>query len=128
MQISLQPQGEANHIQSVESGNEGLRIKIAGTLYKSSLILTSVTLEMWLVSNAAALSHKDFERMAELEKELIILGTGPGIVFPPQHLLQPLVAGQIGLEVMDTRAACRTYNILIADGRSVAAALILPGS
>jgi len=66
--------------------------------------------------------------MAELEKELIILGTGPGIVFPPQHLLQPLVAGQIGLEVMDTRAACRTYNILIADGRSVAAALILPGS
>jgi uncharacterized protein len=55
----------------------------------------------------------------------VLLGTGSAIRFPHPRLTQALAGGQVGLEVMDTAAACRTFNILCAEGRRVTAALIL---
>jgi len=54
-----------------------------------------------------------------------LIGTGARFQFPEPALLAPLQKAGIGVEVMDTQAACRTYNILLGEGRSVAAALIL---
>jgi uncharacterized protein len=53
-----------------------------------------------------------------------LLGTGKQLRFPRPELLQPLIKAKKGIEVMDVQAACRTYNVLISEGRSVAAALI----
>ena len=65
------------------------------------------------------------EVLAGLPVEVIIFGSGARIRFPQAAWLRPLMARRIGLETMDTAAACRTYNILAQEGRSVAAALLL---
>jgi uncharacterized protein len=61
-----------------------------------------------------------------LKPEVVIYGSGPRLVFPPAALTRVLFERRIGLETMDTAAACRTYNVLASEGRSVVAALILP--
>jgi len=60
-----------------------------------------------------------------LRPEVLLIGTGPRQVFPDRALLAPLHAARVGFEVMDTAAACRTYNVLVGEGREVAAALIV---
>jgi len=65
------------------------------------------------------------DQLLELGPEMILLGTGPKQQFPDPRLTYPLMAQGIGVEVMDTQAACRTYNIVVAEGRNVAAALLL---
>jgi uncharacterized protein len=61
-----------------------------------------------------------------MKPELVLFGTGEHLRFPDAKLLARLSAARIGTEVMDTRAACRTYNILAEEGRDVAAAMIIP--
>ena len=78
----------------------------------------------WGVAAFEALSAEHFEALAALAPELVILGTGSRLRFPKPALLRPLMTRRIGFETMDTAAACRTYNVLIAEGRSVAAALL----
>ena len=72
-----------------------------------------------------ALAEADFERLLETSPEIVLLGTGATQRFPHPRLTAPLHRARVGLEVMDTRAACRTYNILVAEGRNVTAALIV---
>ena len=64
------------------------------------------------------------QQLLALGSEIILLGTGSRLRFPPAPLLRLFLAARIGLEVMDLQAACRTYNILAAEGRNVAAALL----
>jgi len=71
------------------------------------------------------LSPATIERIREQDPEVVIIGTGSRHVFPTSELLAPLTHGGIGVEVMSTSAACRTYNILSAEGRRVVA-LLLP--
>lgn len=106
------------------TGNGRHRIKVADKWYDHSLLLTAQAVQTWDVADASALRAAHFRQLAELGVEVILLGTGKRAVFPPPVLTQPLMGKRIGLEVMDTAAACRTYNVLAADGRSVAAALI----
>ena len=61
---------------------------------------------------------------AALSPELVIFGSGSRLRFPKPALLQPLMTRRIGFETMDTAAACRTYNVLLAEGRAVVAALL----
>ena len=72
-----------------------------------------------------ALREEDLQYLAGLGVEIVLLGTGECLRFLHPRLLQSLAQARVGVEVMDTRAACRTYNILVAEGRKVAAALIL---
>ena len=65
-----------------------------------------------------------FARLAELRPELVLFGSGARLRFPAPALLKPLIDARIGIETMDTAAACRTYNVLLAEGRSVVAALL----
>ena len=103
----------------------GYRIRIADICYAQSLIVTPRSVKMWDVKHLSALALTDFQYFAELGAEVIILGVGKSMAFPEVALTRPLVHRQIGLEVMDTAAACRTYNVLAGDGRPVVAALIL---
>jgi uncharacterized protein len=79
----------------------------------------------WPVPALAALAPEHVALLAGLGAEIVLLGTGQRLAFPPPALLAPLAAARIGVEVMDSNAACRTYNILMAEGRRVAAAIIL---
>lgn len=79
----------------------------------------------WTAGGFDTLSAEDFARLAELPAEILLLGTGPKLRFPRPELTRALIDARIGLEVMDTPAACRTYNILAAEGRKVGAALLL---
>lgn len=71
------------------------------------------------------LAAAHFEFLLTLRPEIVVLGTGATQRFPHPALLRSLSAARIGLEAMDTRAACRTYNILVAEGRNVVAAVML---
>ena len=71
------------------------------------------------------LGPEHFEQLAALRVEVVIFGSGPRIRFPRPAWIAPLAARRIGIETMDTAAACRTYNILAQEGREVAVALLL---
>ena len=78
----------------------------------------------WGVASFETLSAEHFEVLADLAPELVIFGSGSRLRFAKPALLRPLMARRIGFETMDTAAACRTYNVLLAEGRAVAAALL----
>lgn len=78
----------------------------------------------WAPGGFAGLTEQDFAAARALGVEIVLVGTGSRQRFPSPALLRPLIDARIGFEIMDLAAACRTYNILVAEGRSVAAALI----
>ncbi|MDX9707369.1 MAG: Mth938-like domain-containing protein [Azospira sp.] len=92
---------------------------------KNVVVLPGQMLPGWTEAGIDTLSEADFAQLAALAPEILLLGTGSSLRFPPPELLQPLMNARIGLEVMDTQAACRTYNILAAEGRRVAAAILV---
>ena len=92
--------------------------------HDSSLIVLPERVLAWSASGFDALAVADFERLAELDLEIVLLGTGARLRFPRPELTRPLRDARIGLEVMDLQAACRTYNFLMAESRKVAAALL----
>lgn len=94
--------------------------------YEASLILLPDRIvETWSAGSFEALAERDFEAILALEPEVLLLGTGERQRFPAPGLLRPLIEVRIGYEVMDLPAACRTFNILMAEGRRVAAALLI---
>ena len=92
---------------------------------RNILVLPDRLVTDWTTSDFATLTPADFEWLAALEEPILILGTGMQQRFPPPDLMRPLLKRGRSLEVMDTPAACRTYNILINEGRRVAAALLM---
>lgn len=81
--------------------------------------------EPWHCERFEDLTPGHFARLAELGAEVVIFGSGRRNRFPPPAWLRPLIGQRIGLETMDTAAACRTYNILAAEGRDVVVAMLL---
>ncbi len=79
----------------------------------------------WPAASVEALSADHMAAIVELKPEIVLLGTGPSFRFVAPALLAPLYKAGVGVEVMDTAAACRTYNILLGEGRNVVAALIV---
>jgi uncharacterized protein len=79
----------------------------------------------WSATAFEALDASHFAPLADLGVEVVLFGSGARIRFPRPAWIAPLAARRIGLETMDTAAACRTYNILAQEGRTVAAALLL---
>jgi uncharacterized protein len=78
----------------------------------------------WDVSQCGALQPAHFEQVLALKPELVIFGSGARLAFVSPALYRCLIEARIGLETMDSAAACRTYNVLAAEGRSVVAALL----
>ena len=101
-------------------------IRVGATEYRANLVLLpDAVVEGWAPEGYAALPGHDFAALLAHAPEMVLLGTGARQQFPHPRLLQALTAARVGVEVMDTRAACRTFNILVAEDRRVAAALIV---
>ena len=99
-------------------------VLVNGARRDSSVVVLPDRLVAWQATSFDALSVEDFAFLKSLEAEIVLLGTGARQRFPHPRLTAPLAAAGIGLEVMDVKAACRTYNILVAEERKVAAALL----
>lgn len=111
---------------NVISGYTPEAVAINGQPWRqSALVPWQGEVAPWSVASFAELSAAHVEPIARLAPELIILGTGARQRFPRPEVLRPLIEARIGYEIMDTAAACRTYNILVSEGRSVVAALML---
>jgi len=98
---------------------------VGDTTYRTSTIVSATTIAPWRPATAGELTMTDLEPIFTLAPEVVLFGTGERQCFPDPSLIAALAARRIGLEVMDTRAACRTYNVLVSESRAVAAALML---
>jgi uncharacterized protein len=115
-----------SHNQNTFTGyGEGYVMVNAVRYERSLVVLPDRPVEAWAVAGVNALQEEDLGFLARLGVEIVLLGTGTSLRFLHPRLLQSLARARVGVEVMDTHAACRTYNILVAEGRKVAAALIL---
>lgn len=98
---------------------------VNGARYATNLIVLPERVLAWRAVSFAALAPEDFDLLLAHSPEIVLLGTGERQRFPAPPLLRPLVEARIGVEVMDLAAACRTFNILVAEDRRVAAALLI---
>jgi uncharacterized protein len=99
-------------------------VVVNGERRDSSVVVLPDRIEQWAVKGFEHLSTEDFAFLKNLKAEIVLLGTGSRQRFPHPRLTAALAQAGIGLEVMDVQAACRTYNILVAEERKVAAALL----
>jgi uncharacterized protein len=99
-------------------------VLVNGQRHESNLIVMPERLLPWEAASFDALTEKDFQPILELNPEIVLLGTGPKQRFPHPRLTRALMEKRIGVEAMDLQAACRTYNILMAEERRVAAAIL----
>jgi uncharacterized protein len=113
--------------QIVESYGDG-RFRVTGQLHQSAILVFPERTLVWPVTSAAEASLENLEPILAAGRarmiELLLFGQGPRMLLVPPALRQGLREAGIVLEPMDTGAACRTYNVLMAEGRLVAAALI----
>jgi uncharacterized protein len=122
--MKLQPD-KSNNL-TINAYGEGW-IEVNGEKFSHSLIVSSLAGARpvpWAVSRFEELQSTDFDALAISGLELVLLGSGQRLRFPQPAWLQALIEQGIGVETMDTAAACRTYNILASEGRKVMAALL----
>ena len=111
---------------NVVSGMGSGWVRIGATEYRDNLVLTPQTIATgWAASGFEGIKEADFEQLLSYKPEVVLFGTGAAIRFPHPRLTRALADAHVGVEVMDTPAACRTFNILAAEGRSVVAALLV---
>jgi uncharacterized protein len=115
--------GDKVFVRSVDANG----ITIAGQTFTSSLILSPDAVKSdWTVCSVEELNEEALQPVLRLEPELVILGTGQRQSFLAPALMMLFHRAGVGIEVMDTRAACRTFNILVLEERKVVAALLPP--
>jgi uncharacterized protein len=101
-------------------------VEVAGRRVTASLVVAAGrVLEGWAAGGIGALTPAETAALLDWKPEIVLLGSGATFRFPDPAALAPLFEAGIGVEVMDTKAACRTYNILLAEGRRVVAALVM---
>lgn len=114
--------GEGN----VFTGHGADYVRLGVVEYRDNVLVTPEhVVSGWAAGGFDALTEADFAALAELKPEVVLLGTGASLRFPHPRLMRALTDAGIGVEVMDTPAACRTFNILAAEGRKVAAAVLV---
>ncbi|WP_144154630.1 Mth938-like domain-containing protein [Paraburkholderia sp. BCC1885] len=91
----------------------------------SILVMPEAPVIAWPVTSFETLAAEHFAMLIEMRPEVVVFGSGERLRFPHPRLTAALAAQRIGVETMDFKAACRTYNILMAEGRKVAAALLI---
>jgi uncharacterized protein len=100
-------------------------VRVGTQEYRSNIVLTPDSVVEWPNSGFDALTEADFAGWLAHAPEIVLLGTGSRLRFPHPRLTRAIPEAGVGLEVMDTPAACRTFNILAGEGRKVVAALIV---
>lgn len=108
------------HRPSPDMNGDGIAV------FRRSLIVTPERLVTdWAPQCFEELTAQHFDVLEELGAEIVLVGSGSRMRLPSPPVLVPLVHLRAGFEVMDTGAACRTYNLLVSEGRRVAAALLI---
>jgi uncharacterized protein len=116
-----QVRGAGPYIQSYDDGI----LTIDDAHYSGSVIIHAEhDVRCWRPQALADIQAEDIEDLVQIKPSVLLLGTGLSLEFPLQALLLPFYTAHIGVEVMDTAAACRTYNVLMAEGRDVLAVLM----
>ena len=117
--------------ETAEGGNlvtrlERGRVWVAGTPYERSVIVpwAGAVLE-WAALQGGEPGEHDFGCLAALDPEVVIYGSGARLRFPRPAALRPLIERRIGVETMDTAAACRTFNVLVSERRRVVGAFVI---
>jgi uncharacterized protein len=122
MKFHLDAPGGVNLVRGYGAG----QLRIGERIHVTSVIVTAATvIEGWRPATVQDITAADLEPLLGLAPEVVLLGTGARQQFPDPAVLRILYEQRIGVEVMDTSAACRTFNVLVAEGRPVAAALIV---
>ena len=122
MKLQLENPAGTNLVRSYGPG----LLRIGERTHSTSLIITATAIiAPWRPTTTQELTAADLEPLLGLAPAVVLLGTGARQQFPDVQVLRILHEQRIGVEVMDTSAACRTYNVLVTEGRSVAAALIV---
>lgn len=108
-------------VQRIEAG----AITIGGLTYRQSVLLTPDGVVEWAAASIDDVAAGGLDALLEYLPEIVLLGTGERLRFPDPVVQRPLLEQGIGLEVMDTAAACRTFNLLLSERRRVLAALLI---
>lgn len=122
MKFSLDQPATINVVRACAAG----AIRIGERTFEQSLVVTPrMIIEPWRPRNIGELEAADLEPVLALRPQVLLIGSGARQEFPDRALFRALYESRIGFEIMNTAAACRTYNVLAAEGRDVAAALIV---
>lgn len=122
MKLHLAPAGDRNQFTGYGAGY----VSVNAQRYEHSIVVAPDALhEGWAVNRIEALDTEATVFLLSLKPEVLLIGTGAAQRFPGAAFLREFARAQIGFEVMDTPAACRTFNILMAEGRNVVAAIIV---
>jgi uncharacterized protein len=101
-------------------------VMVSGERYEHSIVVLAEEVRVdWTVADFDELNEAHFSYFLALKPDVLLLGTGPRQRFPHPRLYRSLTDAGIGVECMDTPAACRTYNILVAEGRRAIAAILI---
>lgn len=112
---------DGNRINAYQAGE----IIINRQVYTNSMIITRDRIETWQVDAFENLNNNHFDPIIKKQANIFIFGVGERLQFPRAQLLTDVHAAQIGIEIMDNAAACRTYNVLASENRKVVLALII---
>lgn len=122
MKFAQDSQDEGYVITAYDRGT----VSVNGKAFQQSFIICATQLyENWGLNAIDSLAAKHIEQILSLQPELILIGTGEHLAFPAVEMYSSIIRRGIGVDFMDTGAACRTYNILMSEGRNVVAGLIL---
>jgi uncharacterized protein len=132
MQFSQEQDPTSYRIRAYASGSIDIVVPVTDdpeadrtmTLKQSFIMTPDTLISDWPPQSLDQLRQDHIQILLELQPEVVLLGTGERLVFPPMSITTSLMEAGVGVEVMDTQAACRTYNILMHEGRRVAVALI----
>jgi uncharacterized protein len=126
MPLTLDDNNANFQIRAFKPGALQIRHQAADQIYTHSVIITpDILITDWPPQTVAELTAAHLQKISELKPNILLIGTGATLVFPDLTVYGALINQGIGVEIMDTAAACRTYNALTAENRIVAAALII---
>jgi len=121
MKFSLEP----DHHSSIQSYATG-QVVVGGTTYTRPLVISAAGVTPdWQPGTLEEIQAQHLHDLLSLDPEIILLGTGARLRFPSPAITSCLMERNIGIEVMDTASACRTYNVLLSEDRRVVAALLM---
>ncbi|HTV77707.1 MAG TPA: Mth938-like domain-containing protein [Steroidobacteraceae bacterium] len=124
MKFTLDSRDDINLIRGYAPGEVRIGEQV---LHTPCIVAAHQLIAQWPACGAATLAPEDLAPIFELQPDVVLLGTGTRQTFPPGAVRQAFAARNVGLEVMDLGAACRTYNILVQEERRVVAALFPAG-
>ena len=121
MELTLDPNKPKNFIRNYENN----KLYIGKTIFSHNLLISDKSIEKWVINDINNLVNGDMEDILLFKPEIIIIGTGESQIMPSNEIINFIHDKKIGLEFMITESACKTFNLLISEGRKVVAGLIV---